>query len=135
LWKLFNFVFFPWNYTYKIFDVIPYYNVFFHSSKKMDNSNWSSSYKYVSYEPQGNFEKIFVPANVYYYGFFSTFFGVYIHILYTYKSSDTSRPHEYGRLLGNKFHRCIRLIKFPVERFSSFLGVQTRRIRTAFPKS
>lgn len=61
--------------------------------------------------------------------FFSPFFVAYIHILYTYKSSDTSCPNDYDRLLGNKFHRCIRLIKFPVERFSPFPVALERRSR------
>lgn len=54
------------NNTYESFLLI--ITIFFFLA--MDYSIQSSPYKYVSYEPQGNFKNIFVPANVYYYVFF-----------------------------------------------------------------
>jgi len=66
-----------------------YYNDFFPYGEKMDYSIRSSSYKYVSYEPLGNFEKIFVAASVYYYVFFFHLFSWYTFIYYILTNHPT----------------------------------------------
>lgn len=80
----------------------------------MDYSIRSLSYKYVSYDSLGNILKRFSFRRCVYYVFLRS-----RRLQCAYKSSDTSPLTDSWEM----YIRCIRLIKFLVERFSSFPSV------------
>jgi len=128
-------VLFTWNYTYVVVVVITYYNDFFFFRKKDGLFNLELILQIRKLWTTGEFRKDFRSCERLLLCFFSSFFrGIHLYIICLQIIQHLPSPNNYDRLLGNKFHRCIRLIKFPVERFSSFSAVQTRWIRKSFPK-